>query len=173
MIQLIRLEHPDFPKLKSSAEVGALIDLWTDIFGEYDSKVVRHAVNNFLRTNPYEPKIADIQAEIDKLIGAVDDQTVEACIKESWEAICGNRKFEALSPISREYWGSQQAIDAVGFDESTTYSVIAGQMQRRLPAIKARQNTRREMSPELESTIGKMLKGVIDDVCDDVSLLRE
>lgn len=144
MIQLIQLDRPEFPKVQTPQAMTMLIDLWHDAFGKYDSVLMRHAVNNFLKHNQYIPKIASIQAEIDAIECAANPETVESCIKESWAAIQGNKKFEDLSPAAQEYWGSQATIDAAGYDDSTTYAVIAGEMQRRLPSIMKRQKTLEE-----------------------------
>lgn len=159
MITMIQLDRPNFPKVQTQEAMTMLIDLWFSAFGKYDSRLMRAAVYNFLKSNQYMPTIASVQEEVDKLIDAEDDVTVEHCIKESWDAICGGKKFEDLSEASREYWGSQMAIDALSYDESTTYSVVAGQMQRRIPLIKARQKARKEIDPKLALTIRRMLDG--------------
>lgn len=161
MIQLIQLDRPDFPKVQSQRAMTMLIDLWHDAFGQYDSILMRQAVNNFLKHNQYIPKIASIQAEIDALMCAANPETVESCIKESWQAIQGNKKFEDLSPASQEYWGTQAVIDAAGHDDTTTYAVIAGQMQRRLPSIMARHKTKAETP---QAVIDSATKKRLEDV---------
>jgi hypothetical protein len=157
LIALLQLDRPEWPKLKTKEQFSAMIDLWTETFADYDSVIVRKAANNFLKHNPYDPKIADIQAEIDALAEAVSDNTIEKCIEESWKAICGSKTFKELSEPSRMYWGSQNVIDTAGYDEMTTYGVVAGQMQRRLPDIMARLKVKKEITPEIEVALKNML----------------
>lgn len=159
IFSVIQVDRPSFLQGRSKSQVTAIINLWFESFRGYDADLVKAAAVNYLRHNPYEPKIADVQAEIDRLIDSVDENTVERCIKESWDAICGKRRFDELSDLSKEYWGSQGTIDALGNDEKTMYSVVAGQMQRRIPEMKLRKKARAEMPPQLVETVRGILEG--------------
>ena len=142
LIQYLSLHRPNFPRVDTQEEMGIFISDWLEAFQQYDSVIVRQAAASFLRHNPYEPKIADLQKEIDQLIDA-HSESVESVIDES--------------PLAQEYWGSQQAIDAVGYDENTSYAVIVGEMQRRLPTIRERQKTRATTPPQVTNAIRELL----------------
>ena len=152
-IAIIQTDRPNFLKGETQEQLTMVVDLWLAAFRDYDTEIFMTAVARTLQKNPYNIKLADVNAEIENLCDAVNGDTVESCIKESWSAICGNRKFKELSALSQEYWGSQDAIDAVGYDENTTYSIIVAQMQRRLPIIMERRKTLSGITPQLVEKI--------------------
>lgn len=153
MIALIQMDRPSYLKGVSAEQKTELINLWTEAFGQYDSRVMREAVMNFLRHNPYEPNMAGIQKEIDALINAVDDDTIEYYIEQARLAIAGNRKFEELPLPLQEYFQSQRTIDEYGYEEGFRQGVFVGQLKDRLPDIIARQKAREEMNPEVKRLI--------------------
>lgn len=157
-IAIIQTDRSNFLKGATQEQLTMAVDLWLAAFRDYDSEIFMTAVARTLRKCPYNIKLADINMELENLCDAVNGDTVESCIKESWSAICGNRKFSELSALSREYWGSQDAIDTVGHDENTTYSIIVAQMQRRLPVIMERQKTLSGLTPQLVEKIRERRK---------------
>ena len=159
LIKMLSLDRPSFPRVQTQEDMTLLVNLWFDAFGEYDSVLMRKAANNFLKNNPYEPTIAGINKEVERLTHAVDEsEDIEAYVKESWAAVCGSKSFDDLSPVCQAYWGSQAAIDAVGFDEGTLYTVVKAQLERRLPDIIEKQKTRNDIAsdPRLEAVMRKM-----------------
>ena len=160
LIKMLSLDRPSFPRVTTQEDMTALINLWFDVFEDYDPALMRKAADNFLKYNPYEPTIAGINAEVEKLTKAVsEEEDIEKYIKESWAAVCGSKTFSDLSPVCQEYWGSQAAIDAVGFDEGTMYTVVKAQLERRLPDIIAKQKSRDQVNsdPRLADAVKKAI----------------
>ena len=163
LLKILSTAYPKMYKDMSSEAKWEQVALYTDMFKDYPEEVVATALKAYIKVNEYPPTIAGIMKEINAMQASVSDDTIENCVKESWDAICGGRCYKDLSTLSQEYWGSQSAIDAMGMDEKTTLGVITGQMQRRLPEIIKRQKTRAELPMEVKSMLqgatSKLLEG--------------
>lgn len=136
------------------------LELYTDMFKDVPEEVFAVALRNFIMENEFPPTIAGLNKEIKKLTGAVvPDHDIEAYVKESWAAVTGSKTFDQLSPICQEYWGSQAAIDAVGYDEGTMYTVVKAQLERRLPDIIERHKAKKQVEsvPGLSDAIRKAI----------------
>lgn len=172
-LRILSTAYPRYFRDMTYEEKWEQVKLYMEMFGDIPENLFATALKNYIKDNEFPPTIAGLKKQIDILKGAVAEDTIESYIHEAWAAVEGSKKFEDLSDPVKEYFGSQRTIDAIGQDENTIYTVFVAQVQRRLPDILLRQKTKREMSPELKSTINNMLKGVMNDVCDDVSLLQE
>lgn len=136
------------------------LELYAEMFRDVPEEAFSVALRNYVMDNEFPPTVAGLNKEIKKITGAVvPEQDIEAYVKESWAAVCGSKSFSDLSPVCQEYWGSQAAIDAVGFDEGTMYTVVKAQLERRLPEIIERQKTREQVAsvPGLSEVVRRAL----------------
>lgn len=123
------------------------LELYADMFKDVPEEAFAVALKNYVMDNEFPPTVAGLNKEIKRITGAVvPDHDIETYVKESWAAVCGSKSFGDLSPICQEYWGSQSAIDAVGFDEGTMYTVVKAQLERRLPEIIERHKAKEQVA---------------------------
>lgn len=159
VIYLLELRDIAYGKNSRSMTRGEMertISLYMDVMSDIPDEIAAFALKQHIRTSKFPPTPSEI---LDKAKIAVESTQMggdEAYIRESWEAIRGSRKFEDLSEVGKEYWRSQEAIDAVGYDPNTIYTVFRGQMMRALPAIKERIRVRKEMPEGIRNLIDQL-----------------
>lgn len=138
-------------------EMEQTIGLYMDVLSDIPDEIAAFALKQHIRTSKFPPTPSEILDKAKIAVESMQGGGDEAYIRESWEAIQGNRRFEDLSDVGKEYWRSQKAIDAVGFDDSAVYTVFRGQMMRALPGIKERIRVRGEMPQSVRDEIDRML----------------
>lgn len=135
IVGLIARAYPKHYANMTAQEKWEVVALYYDFFKDTPFEMMKSVVKEYISQNRFPPSIADLGEKIRYIVSTAEEMTVESCIVESWKAITGNKKFEDLSEPSKVYWGSQLSIDAVGYSEDAEYTVVRGQMQKRLPDI--------------------------------------
>ena len=157
LLELIDIAYGRARHDMTRQEMERTINLYMDVMSDIPDKLAAYALKQCIKTNKYPPRPAEILEKARIAVESRQDGGDELYIRESWEAIQGSRKFEELSDVGKEYWRSQKAIDAVGFDNSTVYTVFRGQMMRALPGIKERIRVRGEMPQSVRDEIDRMI----------------
>lgn len=157
LLELIDIAYGRARHDMTRKEMERTINLYMDVMSDIPDKLAAYALKQCIKTNKYPPRPAEILEKARIAVESRQDGGDELYIRESWEAIQGSRKFEELSDVGKEYWRSQKAIDAVGFDDSTVYTVFRGQMMRALPGIKERIRVRGEMPQSVRDEIDRMI----------------
>lgn len=132
LLEMLRLAYPNTYKQMNSVEMSKQIDFYLGFFKDEPGDIMRIAVEHYIEHNKYSPTIAGLKEAAARLKAGSD---VDELWKEAWNAICGNKKFEALSAANKRYFGSQAMIDNLGQSEDTVQSVIKGQYMKRISEI--------------------------------------
>ena len=147
-IKVLMTAYPKYyPESITPDRVSEMIDLYAVMFAEYDETIVASALKTYILSNQYPPTIAGIKQIINKMSGDKDE--LPGMWHEAWKAICGNIKFEDMSPENKAYFKSQHYIDEIGQSEDTIESVERGIYMRQMPAVKERMKVERETPAEI------------------------
>lgn len=159
VLSILSTAYPKYYAGMGAREKWNQVNLYMDMFGKYPLDLVANALKNYIRVNEYPPTIAGLSKEIERMRDTVGSTTLDDYIKEAWSAVQGNKRFDELSEPVQKYFGNQQAIDSIGMDENTIYTVFVGQMQKRLPEIIANLKTESEMPIRIK----ELVKGTLTE----------
>lgn len=156
LLELRDIAYERNRRSRTRGEMERTINLYMDVMSDITDELAAYALKQCIKTSKYPPTPSEILEKAKIAVESRQGGGDEFYIRESWEAIQGSRKFEELSDVGKEYWRSQEAIDAVGYDENTIYTVFRGQMMRALPGIKERIRVRSEMPQTIRDAIDQM-----------------
>lgn len=149
MLSLLKAAYPSFYAKMNQRDAIGVVDLWSEMFADEDVNVVKVALKTLIEThNGFPPDIADVKAEIKRIVaaatGAKTDaelwaQLEEAVTKHSAYAHECNEAFKKLDPIVQSYVGSPSALHDMGMGDSKTFhTVTRGLFMKALPAMRQR-----------------------------------
>lgn len=149
MLSLLKAAYPSFYAKMNQRDAIGVVDLWSEMFADEDVNVVKVALKTLIEThNGFPPDIADVKAEIKRIVaaatGAKTDaelwaQLEEAVTKHSAYAHECNEAFKKLDPIVQSYVGSPSALHDMGMGDSKTFhTVTRGLFMKAIPAMRQR-----------------------------------
>ncbi len=161
VLEILRVAYPRHYQNMTNSQLQAQINLYEMFFKNEKLEIMITALKEYIACNEFPPTVAGLNKALDTLKQVVSTDSVEFYVNESWKAICGILNFDDLSEVSQTYWGNPEAIRNLGYDERTSYSIVAGQMQRRIPEIIKRIETQKKIPPKVKELLRNQIeKGV-------------
>lgn len=143
-------------------ELRQTLEVWYEMFSEYDLNVVKLAVKNLIARLEFPPTIADVRKEIDKLVDVAQNNPAPA---DEWNAIRkaiknslynAGEEFEKLPSIAKRFVGNPNQLRDWGLSEDFNDSVVRGQFLKQYDVLKEREKLEMQLTPEVK----KLLNGV-------------
>ena len=167
MILYLHMAYRDFCGDK---DLTSVVNIWHDVFKDYDVKVVEIAAKNYVKTNEFAPTIAGIMKQIRQISKTETETDLWALIQKAASNGIYNsaEEFEKLPPECQSFIGSANALKELSqIDMATMETVVKGQFLKRVEAIQSHQEVQRGLPTEVRRAIEesrmRMLEGEIYD----------
>lgn len=155
LLEILNAAYPTAFRHLTASERRAQVSVWQQAFDDCTADTVASVLIEYIRHNAFPPTIAGIRSLIDMLTDKGDDEL----LTEAWAAVCGNLRFDALSPENQIYFGNQDRINALGSDPNTVQTVFSGQHKKALPNIRKRVRLQKAAGSDPETlTADKVLQ---------------
>ena len=154
MIMLIKANYSYAFKGMTETDIKLMLGMWHEVFGKYDSKMVRYALMETMKRSKFAPSIAELNETIQTLTGetsAAEDDWKEACKlirKGNWLT---DDEWMATSEHIRLWFGSKAAVrEFANQDPNTLQTVTRGQFFKTIASVKDRCRVQRDMPVQLK-----------------------
>ena len=166
MILYLHMAYRDFCGDK---DLTSVVNIWHDVFKDYDVKVVEIAAKNYVKTNEFAPTIAGIMKQIRQISKTETETDLWALIQKAASNGIYNsaEEFEKLPPECQSFIGSANALKELSqIDMATMETVVKGQFLKRVEAIQSHQEVQRGLPTEVRRAIEesrmRMLEGEME-----------
>lgn len=175
MLTLLRVTYPAFYSKMDRKDMKLVLDLWTEMFQDDDTNIVKYALKQLIATHTgYPPDIAAVKNKVKEVCSAA---TGEMTDEELWQrlkqavanGIYGARKeFESLPPVLQRYVGSPAGITELAMVDTDTLNTVShGQFLKQIGLIKQRQEYSDRLPEAMKNLIQEAYKPlVIEDYND-------
>lgn len=134
------------------------VDIWTELLGDLPYPVVAAALKAYAQTDRsgFAPSVGQLRGKADELIHA-DELTDSEAWNLTYRAICrsayyAEQEFEKLPAIVQKAVGGPETLRGWALAE-TDPNFIQASFKRTFNAVKEKEKTRRQMSPDLLAII--------------------
>ena len=157
MMNILQANYPSTYRGLTEKEAQALLNLWHEMFQEYDREIVILALKNYIRCEKYPPTIAGMQEQIDLLINKDNISELWTLLKKSINYRKYNENFEKLPKVLQTWLGYPIRLKELGqIKTDILNTVVYGQFFKQIPEIQKREFARKGLN-EIEQI--KMLGG--------------
>lgn len=170
VLGILKTAYPNFYKNLSKEEMLDIVNLWSDMFQDSDSRIVTVAVKELINSFQYPPTIADVKNKMYSLTN--NDKTPSELWDRLQKAISrgiyhSEEEFEKLPDEVKEFIrSSKQLKELAMMDSDVVHSVTKGQFFKQIEVIQKRKEEDKKMLPE-----SKELLGVISCIGQDINKL--
>lgn len=163
ILKILKANYPRFYQESTKEDLKDVVDLWSMMFADDNTKVVTEAVKALIVTLKFPPTIADVKEKI-LIITKTDDEITEG---EAWHLVFNALRnssynsvdeFEKLPTIIKKVVGSAtQLREWASMDSDTVNSVIQSNFMR---SYKAKRSEQKELEklPETAKQLRMQLK---------------
>lgn len=170
VLGILKTAYPNFYKNLSKEEMLDIVNLWSDMFQDSDSRIVTVAVKELINSFQYPPTIADVKNKMYSLTN--NDKTPSELWDRLQKAISrgiyhSEEEFEKLPDEVKEFIRSPRQLKELAMmDSDVVHSVTKGQFFKQIEVIQKRKEEDKKMLPE-----SKELLGVIGCIGQDINKL--
>lgn len=155
MLSILKSAYPNFYRNITKQEAEETVNLYEEMFKDYDSRVVLLAVKELINTYEYPPTIATIKNKIYSLSNINEETDLdlwERLLKAIRNGTYGSEKeFELLPQIIKDYLKSPyQLQELASMNSDDIHSVVKGQFLREIKILKERKKEIDKLSPEIK-----------------------
>lgn len=170
VLMILRAAYPQFYSGITQVDANEIMNLWYDMFADYDVNIVKHALQKLLKVhNRFPPTIADVEQQIQELISVSKNEPTN---EELWqmlrEGILDGRNgavehFNEFPEVLKKYCGSPKWLrDHADYDLNTFDTVEKAHFMKQISEMKRRVEFEAEMR-------GRQM---INDVADPMRLIE-
>lgn len=167
VLAYLKVAYPNFYKNMSRREAEETINLYQEMFVDYDFKIVAVTVKEWIQTEKFPPTIADIKQKIYSL---TTQETLPTDLWASLKKAISNsayhsvEEFEKLPVECRMFIKNPSQLKELSQNDSeTNNTVVKGQFFKQVEIIQKRLKEEKQMLPETRK-IRKMALGIGQDV---------
>ena len=166
LLEILKMSYPSSYKSMTSEEASRTVDLYAEMFAEYEEIIVAQALKNYVRANQYPPTIAGIIEQINMLSSEL---TPVDLWNELHKAVrnCGYRVREAYAELPdpvRRWVGSPGSLREIAFcDSAIVATVIRGEFLKSIGDVIKSEQARRGLSGEVRRAIEESRVKMLED----------
>lgn len=158
MLSILKSAYPNFYRNITKQEAEQTVNLYEEMFKDYDSRIVLLAVKELINTYEYPPTIATIKNKIYSLSNINEETDLdlwERLLKAIRNGTYGSEKeFELLPQIIKDYLKSPyQLQELASMSSDDIHSVVKGQFLREIKILKERKKEIDKLSPEVKNIL--------------------
>lgn len=158
MLSILKSAYPNFYRNITKQEAEQTVNLYEEMFKDYDSRIVLLAVKELINTYEYPPTIATIKNKIYSLSNINEETDLdlwERLLKAIRNGTYGSEKeFELLPQIIKDYLKSPyQLQELASMSSDDIHSVVKGQFLREIKILKERKKEIDKLSPEIKTLL--------------------
>lgn len=158
MLSILKSAYPNFYRNITKQEAEQTVNLYEEMFKDYDSRIVLIAVKELINSYEYPPTIATIKNKIYSLSNINEETDLdlwERLLKAIKNGTYGSEKeFELLPQIIKDYLKSPyQLQELASMNSDDIHSVVKGQFLREIKILKERKKEIDKLSPEMKTLL--------------------
>lgn len=158
MLSILKSAYPNFYRNITKQEAEQTVNLYEEMFKDYDSRIVLLAVKELINSYEYPPTIATIKNKIYSLLNINEESDLdlwERLLKAIRNGTYGSKKeFELLPQIIKDYLKSPyQLQELASMNSDDIHSVVKGQFLREIKILKERKKEIDKLSPEVKNIL--------------------
>ena len=164
VLKIIKVSYPAFYSKFTASDMAAVLDLWSEMFGNDDVRVVKIALYKLIETHQgYPPDIAALKSKIREVIVAstgepTDEELWRMLRKAASNGYYGAREeFDKLPRVVQRYLGSPSALrDLSQIDEKTLDTVTHGQFLKQIVSLRERQEFADSLPEPMKEVVARL-----------------
>lgn len=162
ILATLRAAYPAFYAKVSEMDSRTAVNLWAEMFAEYEYNLVSFAVSEIIKSHSgYPPDIATVIEKIESITAAANGEpTAEelfGILRKSVSYYDFQENFKALPPVLQRYCGSPERLREYAKMQSETFeTVVHGQFLREIKTLQARMKADRDIPESIRVIADRM-----------------
>ena len=160
MLAILKAAYPKTYGNMTTEEMTDTVNLYTDMFSEYDETVVAHALKNYIKKNQYPPTIAGIIERLDLVMGKQTpadywNELTASAKKHNWYYF-PQEAFDSLSDACKRWIGRPSTLKELYMIDGNIFStVVRGEFLKTIGAVIASEEALKTLPDEVKIAIQK------------------